>query len=129
MLLHVKDFVKNIQKGQLKNATQGHILSGLLAQLCKDKESFFELLFPGSSLEARKTFPQNLQELLLWPELVLDLTATARAAAKVLAGVEARGARSGSCGQALLGARSQTRHHLYSNLISLSPLSDMPQGM
>ena len=34
MLLHVKAFVERIQQGQLKGATQEHILSGRLAQLC-----------------------------------------------------------------------------------------------
>jgi hypothetical protein len=59
-------------------------------------QSFFELLFPGAPLEGRSSLPQNLQELLLWPELVLDLTAVAKAAAKVLAGVRARGAQGGT---------------------------------
>ena len=34
MLLHAKAFVERIQQGQLKGATQEHILSGRLAQLC-----------------------------------------------------------------------------------------------
>jgi len=95
LLLHAKAFVKSIQLGRGRSAAQQHILSGRLQQMCSGPEAFYELLFPGSSPDARKAFPQNLQELLLWPELILDLTAVARAAAKVLAGVKARGALAG----------------------------------
>jgi hypothetical protein len=38
MLLHAKAFVQRIQRGQLKSATQQHILSGRLAQLCMGQE-------------------------------------------------------------------------------------------
>ena len=95
MLVHLKEFINKVQKGHIRTATQEHILSGYFKQLCNSKEQFFECLFPGTSSHTRQHLPQNLQELLLWPELVLDLTAIAIAAAKVLDGVRAKGAQRG----------------------------------
>jgi hypothetical protein len=91
MLLLARDLVKRLQRGDgAAMQGQGHILSGLFARLCS-KSGFAEVMFPGASNEERAALPKNLRELLLWPELVLDLTAVAQAAAKVLAGAKARG--------------------------------------
>ena len=95
MLVELKGLVKRIQNGSFGTAgMNNHFLRGKFKQLC-EKEYFIEILFPGTPKEVKATLPQDLRELLLWKELVIDLTKISKSASSVLQSVKQKGETNG----------------------------------
>lgn len=96
MIQEVRKLIKKIQMGEFGEIRSYHHLSGVFKQLC-DRDSLRESLFPGIPPAQCKDLPQTLKEVLLWRELILDITKIAKSAAEVLENVKRKAASTGDC--------------------------------
>ena len=95
MLNELRLLVKSIQKGTFQSAPSG--ASGIASkfrQIC-DPKTFAEVLFPGAPASELETKPASLRDLLLWPELVIDVTHTCKSAASIFDTVLQKGTSMG----------------------------------
>ena len=110
MLQLIRDTIRRIQRGTFvgngsmsaagagagARAVDGLVgIAGKFAELC-DPKKFTQVLYPGAPPSVLETKPASLRDLLLVPELVVDVTAACRGAAQVLTNVLKRGAASGA---------------------------------
>ena len=94
---NVRTIIKQIQRGELfSNLSQNHHLSGVFKSLC-EKQTITGVLFPGVSAEGLREglLPCTLRDVLLWKELILDVTKIAKAAASVFQNIKKRAAGTG----------------------------------
>jgi len=96
ILISLRTLIKNIKNGDyVPERADDHNLQGTFKQLCNQQQCL-DLLYPGVPRATLQGLPKTLRELLLWRELVIDLTFTAKSAAGVLEGIKRKGAALGN---------------------------------
>ena len=95
MIKEVRSLIRQIQRGELgSNGLDSHRLSGVFKTLC-ERQTLLDTLYPGVPPQHLQQLPQNLRDVLMWRELILDLTSIAKSAASVLEGIKKRAAATG----------------------------------
>lgn len=95
VFIELKWLIARIEsKDYLKVDIKGHVLQGTFKQLI-NKQTFADLLYPGTPLSTRKSLPQSLHELLVWKP-VQDIVAKRKVemtkhATKIYNGVKMKG--------------------------------------
>ena len=87
MIQEVRKLVRDIQQGRFADLRSNHKLPGVFKQLC-DKSTLLDLLFPGVPALQLEQLPQTLRDVLMWRELIVDVTQVAKSAASVLEGLK-----------------------------------------